>query len=482
VIDPPAPQRRPGLVLAVLALCGTVMSLQQSIVVPVLPVLPGLLDTSPDNASWILTASLLSGAVTTPVVARLADMHGKRLLMTVVLAVMVTGSAVGAFSETLAVAIAARTLQGVGVALVPVAIAAMRDELPPDRVPLGVALMSSTLAIGSAAGLPVAGLIVTHLDWHAVFWVTGAAGTVMLVAVPLVLNPSRVVTRGSFDGPGALLLGGGLSAVLLALTQGAQWGWTSPATLACAAGGVLALVALVPLELRSRHPLVDVRIAKRPAVLLVNVASLLLGFAMFTNLLVSAQLLQLPAATGFGLGLPPAVAGLWLAPSSLALAVTAPVASLLIRRAGAEATLLLGSVCMAAAYAARTVLSHELWQVVAGSVLVVSSVSLTFAAMPVLLIRAVPETETASANGLNHLLRSVGSSGSSAVTAVLMTMGLVAVGGASFPSFDSLVTVLWLAAATSVVAAVAALALVVGNRRAAFHPSRSERVPEPARP
>lgn len=194
---------------------------------------------------------------------RLADMHGKRMMMTVCLAVMVSGSVVGAFSDTAGPAIGARALQGVGVALIPVGIAAMRDELPPERVPLGVALMSATLAVGAGAGLPLSGFVVAHLDWHAVFWVTGAGGLVMLIAVPLVLNRSPAGPRGSFDVAGAVVLSLGLTAVLLALTPGGQWGWSTPATLGCAVGGLAVLAVLVPLELRSRNPLVNIRLADR---------------------------------------------------------------------------------------------------------------------------------------------------------------------------------------------------------------------------
>jgi MFS family permease len=342
--------------------------------------------------------------------------------------------------------------------------------------------MSATLAIGAGAGLPLAGFVAAHLDWHAIFWVTGAAGAIMLVAVPMVLNPSPVGPAGSFDFPGAVLLSLGLTAVLLALTQGGRWGWSAPSTLGCAGGGLAALVALIPWELRSRNPLVNIRIARRPPVLMVNMASVLLGFAMFTNLLVSAQLLQLPPVTGFGLGLDTASAGLWLAPSSLTFGIMAPVAAGLTRRAGAEATLLAGAVLMAVAYVARVVLSHDLWQIVAGSVLVAAGTSLTFAAMPTLIIRAVPATETSSANGLNSLLRSVGTSGSSAVTAAVTTMGLQSIGGVWFPSFASLAAVFWLAAAAAAVASVIASALWTMRRHESSRPSERTASPQLTHP
>jgi MFS family permease len=457
---PPAVRRRPmGLVLATLSLCGTVTALQQTLIIPVLPDLPELLDTSASNASWLVTATLLAGAVATPVVTRLADMFGKRLLMSVCLAVMVSGSLLAALSHSLAPAVAGRALQGVGLALIPVGIAVMRDELSPARVPLGVALMSATLAIGAGAGLPLSGLIAEHFDWHALFWVTAVAGALMLIAVPLVLSQSPTRTRGRFDVRGALVLSTGLTAVLLALSKGAEWGWSSAATVGAGLGGTFMLLSFVPLQLRVTNPLVDVRVARRPAVLLVNITAVLLGFGMFANLLVTTQLLQLPASTGFGLGLDVISTGIWMAPSALVFGAMAPLSATVINRIGAQATLLIGAGSMAVAYVVRVFVSAELWQVVVGSMLVSVGTSLTYAAMPILVMAAVPVTGTAAANGLNTLLRSFGTSLSSAAVAAVVTMGSIRIGSASFPTFGALSTVFWMAAGACLLATAVAVAL-----------------------
>lgn len=456
-----APGRsRSVLVVGTLALTGTVVSLQQTLVLPLVPDFPRLLDTTADNASWLVTATLLFGAVSIPTVSRLADMFGKKRMMMVALAVMVLGSALGALSPSLPFVITARAMQGVGLSLVPVGIAIMRDELPRERVPLGVALMSATLAIGAGAGLPLSGLIVAHLDWHAIFWVTGAVGTILLAVVWRVLAESPGQTRGSFDFRGALVVSAALTAVMLALSKGAHWGWTSRITLALAAVGVALLVAWVSLELRVRNPLVDVRVAARPAVLLVNIASLLSGFAMFSNMLVTTEQLQMPATSGYGLGLDVLHTGLWMAPTALVFGAMAPLAARQIHLFGPLVTLLTGFLVMAGSYVARVYLSHGLGHIVMGSMLVSVGVSMTYAAMPTLIMRAVPATETASANGLNTLLRYFGTSASSAAMAVVTTMSVVRVGSDVFPSFDALLTVFWVAAGVSLLAGLVVLPLI----------------------
>ncbi len=445
--------------MATLALTGTVVSLQQTLVLPLLPELPGLLSTTADNASWLVTATLLFGAVSIPTVTRLADMFGKKRMMMVALIVMVLGSVLGAVSTDLILIIVARALQGVGLSLIPVGIAILRDELPRDRMPLGVALMSASLAIGSGAGLPLSGLIAAHLDWHAIFWVTGVVGVVVLAAVWRVIRESPVKTGGSFDYRGAVIGSVALTAVMLALSKGAQWGWTSGTTLALASTGAVLLIAWVPLELRARNPLVNVRIAARPAVLLANTASLLLGFAMFANMLVTTQLLQLPVSTGYGLGYDISSTGLWMAPIALIFGTMAPVSARIIRRYGPVATLLTGTLVMAGSYVARVYFSHELWQIVVGSVLVAAGTSMTYAALPTLIMRAVPLTESASANGLNTLLRYIGTALSSAVMAAVATMSTLRVADEIFPSFDAFAVLFWISAGACFVTAVIAWAM-----------------------
>ncbi len=443
-----------------LAVACTVVSIQQTLVVPILPEFPRLLHTTPDNASWLVTATLLAGGVAIPVLSRLADMYGKKRMILVALTLMVVGSAVGALSHELTYVICGRALQGAGLAVVPIGIAIMRDELPRERLALGVALMSGSLAIGAGAAMPLAGVIVTRLDWHSIFWITGVACLLSLLGVAWVVPESPVRSGGSFDFAGALLLSGAMTGLLLALSKGAGWGWTSARTLSLALAGALLLGLWTPLQLRSRSPLVDIRVAARPAVLLVNIASVLTGFAMFMNMLATAQLLQQGGEAGFGLGLDAFHAGLWMAPTALVFGACAPLSATMIRRVGPARTLVVGASVMATAYVVRVFASAGLWQVVLGSVVVGIGTSMAFAAMPSLIMAAVPRTETAQANGLNTLLRSVGTSTASAALAALLTGMVVTADATVQPSYTAFATAFWLAAAAAGAAAALAVPLV----------------------
>ena len=443
--------------MVMLSLCGIVVSLQQTLLLPLLAELPRLLGTTVDNASWLVTATLLSGAIATPTISRLADMYGKRRMVLLSLAISVVGSLLGALSDALPLLIAARALQGAGIALVPVGIAIMRDELPRDRVPFGVALMSGTLAIGAGTGLPLSGVLSHHFDWRACFWLTGVVGVLLVIGTRAIVPESRVWTGGAFDVRGAVLLTISLSAVLLALTKGGQWGWTSPETLALAIGGLAMLALWVPLELRTSRPLIDLRVASRRAVLTVNVASVFGGFAMYANMLISVLVLQMPEETGYGLGLDIVDAGLWMMPSAAAFGLMTPVSAALTRRAGPQVCLIVGGAMMAVIYVGRIYYSDNLSQVVPGLVVVSMGSALVYSALPTLIMRAVPITETASANGLNVLLRSLGTSTASAATAAITSVAVTTVGRQTFPSLDGLNAITWLAACAS--AATAAVAI-----------------------
>ncbi|MEK0154491.1 MFS transporter [Arthrobacter oryzae] len=447
----------PGAITAVLALSGTVVALMQTLVVPLLPDFPGILRVTADDASWLVTATLLSSAVATPIVSRSADMYGKRKMMVICLAIMVAGSIVAAVGGSFLWLIVGRALQGFSSALIPVGISIMRDELPKEKMGSAVALMSATLGIGSALGLPLAGLLYESLGWESIFWVSAAAGTLLLAAVVLVVPESKVRTPGRFDYLGAVILSGALAALLLAISKGGSWGWGSEPVLLLFLAAAVLLAAWLPYELKVSQPMVDLRTSGRRPVLLTNLASLLVGFAMFANMLLTTQQLQLPASTGYGFQLSVITAGLCMVPSGLAMVVFAPVSGGIIRRFGGKSALIAGAAVMVVGYVGRVFFWDSIASVIIGSTVVSIGTAIAYAAMPTLIMGAVPITETASANGLNSLVRSIGTSTSSAAVAAVLTSVSITVGSVRLPSFEAFKDVFWmaaLAAAASMVAAV----------------------------
>jgi Arabinose efflux permease len=305
---------RSTAVVAVLAFAGIVVSLMQTLVIPIVPELPKLLDASASNTAWAVTATLLAAAVATPVVGRLGDMFGKRRMLLVSIVLLISGSVVCALSDSLIPMIAGRALQGLAAAVVPLGISIMRDVLPSERLAGSTALMSASLGVGGALGLPSAAFIADNFDWHILFWTSAALGAVALVLVLVLVPESKVRTGGRFDLLGSVGMAVGLVSLLLAVSKGADWGWGSATTLGLLAVAVVVLSAWGVYELRIAKPLVDLRTTARRQVLFTNLASVAFGFSMFAMSLVLPQLLQLPEQTGYGLGKSMMTVGLVLAP------------------------------------------------------------------------------------------------------------------------------------------------------------------------
>jgi len=160
---------RPNVVVVVLALGGIAVSLMQTLVIPLIPELPTLLGATPADTAWVITATLLASAVVTPVVGRLGDMYGKRRMLLLSLVLLVAGSVVAALSNSLVPMIAGRALQGLAAGVIPLGISIMRDELPAEKLGSSVAMMSASLGVGGALGLPASALLVENTDWHMLF-------------------------------------------------------------------------------------------------------------------------------------------------------------------------------------------------------------------------------------------------------------------------------------------------------------------------
>ncbi|GAA0503160.1 MFS transporter [Saccharopolyspora subtropica] len=450
--------RRSKLVIGVLASCGIAVSLMQTLVVPLLPEFPRLLGTSRSNAGWLVTATLVAGAVCAPVLGRLGDMYGKRRMLLISLATMAAGSAIGAVSDDFAAVLVGRVLQGAAIGVVPLGISIMRDELPEDRVGSGVALMSATLGIGGAVGLPVTGLVAEELNWHWLFAGAALFAVAEFVLVRLVVPESSLRSGGRFDLVGAVLLSGALTCLLLAVSKGNEWGWMSGTILGLLAAAAVLFAVWGTFELRTSTPLVDLRVSAHPTVLLTNIASVLIGMAMFAGFLVGAQILQAPVGTGYGFGMSLVVSGLVLLPIGGAMGVFSPVSARISRRRGPRTTLIIGGVVLTIGNLAGALLHDPLPLVVA--ILTVGAIggALAYGALPTLIMQAVPPTETAAANSLNSLARSIGTSICSAIVVALTTGSVVRVGGVNHPS---LLAYSWVFAVAGGAALVAALIAVV---------------------
>ena len=428
------------------------------------------------TAQWSLTATLLVAAVSSPIMGRLSDGPFRRATLLGGLTAVAVGSVLAAVAPSFGWLVAGRALQGIGLGLVPVTMTEARDHLPRERVPATIALLSVCAAAGVGAGYPISGIIAETWGLAGAYWFGAIVSVLALALVAVVVPSSADNPRRSMDVPGALLLSTGLTALLLAISQGESWGWGSPRMLGLLAATAVLLISWALQQLRSHAPLVDLRLLRHPAVLTGDACAMVLGIAMYMSLSAVTELAQTPSVTGYGFSASIVVAGLCLLPFS--------VGSLIASRALPRMTALLGSRrllsfgCLVVAFACVffALLHSSLWQAFVMMGILGLGVGSTFASLPGLIMRAIPESETGSAMGFYQVVRYVGFSLGSAVAASIL--GAHTSAGHSLPAESGYTQTLWASAAICV--AASAVAWVLPGRGRAATPAEVEAAEEDA--
>jgi EmrB/QacA subfamily drug resistance transporter len=425
-----------NVTLGILTLAGTAFALQQTMVFPALPTFEQEFDTTTAWATWVLTGFLVSAAVTTPILGRLGDQYGKERLLMISLSIFLLGSAGAAFAWNIWSLIGLRTLAGAGGALFPLSFAIIRDEFPPERVKIGIGLLSAVFGVGGGFGIVLSGVIVDNLSWRWLFILGSIPVAASILLVHRFVPESPIRTPSRVDVPGALLLGSGLVTLMLALTEGERWGWTSPAVLGLVAASLLLFVVWGLVEHRSSSPMVDMRTLTYRPVLLTNLTTLIAGFALFGCFVLVPTFVQTAPSHGFGFGASATEAGFYLLPSSLAILVAGPAAGVLGRRFGSKWPLAAGMATVSVAAFLLARVHDEPWQVVLATMFLGLGVGLAFAAMVALIAENVRPDETGVATGMNTVVRMIGAVVGGQVGAALLTAHTIPGGSPAESGFE----------------------------------------------
>lgn len=444
----PSPRHR-ALVPGLLAI-GMVVSVISSLGAPLIPTIARDLHASLSAAQWSLTATFLVGAVASPLVGRLGDGPHRRQTLLICLALVTLGGATAALAQSLPLLLAGRAAQGLGLALMPLTMAAARDHLPVKRAGEVIALLSVIAAVGTGLGYPITGLIAEHLDASAAFWFGAITSTAaFFVALVVVPSPSQSGHHGSLDVRGATLIGGGVLALLLAVEKGPDWGWGAPSTLGLLVGSVTLLTVWAVTALRIEHPLVELRLLRRRAVMTANVTGLILGTAIYLGISLITQIVQLPT----GMGGSVFTAGLILVPFSALSTVSTRLMPVVRDRLGRRSTVPLGATTIAIAMAFFAATGDAPWQAFVTMGIVGLGLGFTFAGLPGLIIASVPREETSSAMSFYQVTRYVGFSIGSALAVTLLRAFNA---GAALPAASSYAKTFAIGACLCVVAALVA--------------------------
>jgi EmrB/QacA subfamily drug resistance transporter len=405
-----------NVTLAILTLAGMAYALQQTMVIPALPTLQRDLHTTTTWVTWVLTVFLLVASVATPILGKLGDQYGKERVLVIALLIFLTGSIGAALAWNIWSLIAWRALQGAGAAVFPLSYGIIRDEFPREKVGVAIGLISAVFGIGGGFGIVLSGLLVDHFSWRWIFIVGAVNIAAAAVLVHKYVPESPIKTPSRVDFVGATLLSGGLICLLVALTEGESWGWTSGRTLTLGVLALLFFVAWGLAELRVPEPMVDMRMMAMRQVLFTNLTALVAGFAMFGTFVLVPNFVETPhdlplrvqRLVDYGFDASTTRAGLYLLPSSITLLFAGPVAGLIGRRTGSKWPLSVGLLLVAGAAASLSMWHDESWQILAAMAVLGIGVGFAFAAMATLITEAVRPSETGVATGMNTVMRTVG--------------------------------------------------------------------------
>jgi MFS family permease len=376
--------RRTDYRITFVVLCVAVssFSLLQSMVNPVLPTIQAALDTDQRTVTWLLTAYLVSASVFTPIIGRIGDKVGKERMLVVTMCALAIGSLIAALAPSIGVLIFARVVQGVGGGVLPLTFGIIRDEFPRERVAGAIGTAAALLAVGGGLGLVVAGPLVEALSYA---W---------------------------------------LVCLLLPVSQGSAWGWTSPGVLALLTAAAVLCAVWVRTEVRSADPLVDMRMMRLPAVWRTNLVAVLMGVGMYSFYAFLPQFLQTPASAGYGFAATVTDSGWLLLPQSAATFLAGLASGRLAARYGSKRVLVVGSSLNAIGLGVLTVAHDELWQVLGVTLVTGLAFGLAFAAMSNLVVEAVPSSQTGVASGMNANIRTIGGALGGAALASIVTAGV----------------------------------------------------------
>jgi predicted MFS family arabinose efflux permease len=410
-----AAQRARGGLLPTLLFLGVVSTAVGSLGAPLLPTIVLVHRVSVVDSQWALTVSLLVGAVVAPTLGRLGDTRRRKGVILTATAVVLIGCVLAALPLGFAGLLVGRALQGVALALVPLAIAVAREALPAERRASAIVVLGVTTAIGIGVGYPVAGLLVQYFGLAAAFWFGAAVSALALAAAALFLPRSAGESAGWVDPAGAALLAIAATGLLLVLAQGGEWGWGAARTLWALGVSSAVLVAWVVWELRSRRPLVNVRLFRHRSVYAANISVALICAGIYPLLSIVVRLVEAPQSTGYGIGASPVLAGLMLVPFSLASFAASRTARPMIERSSAEHVVAASCLLLIAALGLYLVAIGSVALLAVVMALAGYGVGCVFAANPVQIVGGVPAAETGSALSVYQVLRSIGLAAGSAL-------------------------------------------------------------------
>ena len=457
--------RRERRLVAVLLLPIFCFSFQQTSMFPALPALQRDLHSPTTWSTWTLTSFMLLATVCAPLIGRLADQFGRRRLLLATLAVFLIGSIGSALSPDVWTLIAFRALQGPSAAFSAIVISIFTEQIRPPRIGVAGGALATVIAIANILGNTVSPALTDYLSWRSMFVISALGAAFAIVCVLRVVDESSNLVGSRVDALGAALLGASIGSLMLALTEGSHWGWTSGRIGALFAASVLALALWTAAELRSDAPMVDLRMLARRTVMLANAATFLGGTCTFATLTLAPRFASVPLglspavarAAHYGFGSNVTTSGLYLLPGTVVAFACGLGLSKVTRRTGWKWMLALSLGLSAIGCLFLALLHAHPWELVAGMTILGYSNSATATVSAKVVIDDVRSSERAVAASLNMVAFQAGGVVGAQLVAAFLSADTIA--GTSVARESAYATCFFVCAAAGVTGFLLSLAI-----------------------
>jgi MFS family permease len=461
--QPPAPAKpvfdlayanRNLILFAILA--ASVMYIE-IMLTPSLPLIQKQYGVSTGQVSLVLSLYTVFGTAINPIVGKLGDIYGKKKILTYVLisyAIMVT---ITSFAPSFNILLISRTFQGIGLGIFPLAFSLVREQFPRQMVPRAQGLLSAMFGAGLAVGLVGGAFVANSYGWPTNYHIATPLVVALTILIIYVVKESPYRNaKAKVDYIGAGVLGTAVALIVLGLSQGSYWGWTSAPVLGLIVVGLLMFVPLVPYEMKLKGAAVlnfaQLRIRN---VMVSNVLGVIAGMGMllaFQSIVFQLEIVK-PAGYGFSI----LTTGIYLLPLAVVMLVLAYPLGILISRVGVKPFLLSGSAIGAVGF---MLLSTTTSAIQIPEYLAITSVGLAMlmVSMQNLLVLSVSPNEMGLATSMNTVFRNVGQSLGAPIAGSILSTFVVSfvVGGATFslPTTAAFQYTYYIAAASFVVGLV----------------------------
>ncbi len=391
----------------------------EAMLMPSLPKIQAEFNVTPADASWILTIYLISGTISAAIFGNLGDIYGKKKVLSIVMAAYAVAVTFTGYAPNFGSLLLSRAIQGMGMAMFPLAFSLIREEFPPHMVPTAQGVVSAMFGVGIIIALPVGAYIAQNYGWRATYHTATPIAVLLTYLIVTYIRESRYRTPRKIDFVGVALFSSMAASFLLAISKGPDWGWFSPRITSLFILSAVSAAVFVIHELITDSPFIPRDIFNRN-VIAATIAILIVAYAFQMNSQNLSYLFQMPPPYGYGLTI--LQTGLYMLPPAMVQIIVAPLSGRLMWRLGAKRIASLGVVFAVVGYQlAAAHLYSGVWTLISYMTLGFVGLTLLNVSLINLLTFSVPRERLGAATGLNTVFRNFGSAIAPTVAGTVLT-------------------------------------------------------------